>query len=115
LYWQRSNRAGRFRLQFCAWTALAEKMNTICRHWAALLKVLPRGRIVADCIGNDEIFSLTYLLPELLRKQGHVMNVWSAVRTGLERKPAIKSDSHKSRYMVAGLRYELGAKVEPSD
>jgi hypothetical protein len=59
-------------------------MNIICRHWAALLKVLPRGRIVADCIGNDETFSLTYLLPELLRKQGHVMNVWSAVRTGRE-------------------------------
>ena len=45
-------------------------MNIICRHWAALLKVLPRGRIVADCIGNDETLSLTYLLPERLRKQG---------------------------------------------
>jgi hypothetical protein len=26
-----------------------------------------------------------------------------------------QSDSHKPRYMGAGLRYELGAKVEPSD
>jgi hypothetical protein len=65
-------------------------------------------------IGNGETDSLTYLLPELLRKQGHVMNVWSAVRTGRE-EACYQKHSHKPRHMGAGLRYELGAKVEPSD